>query len=287
MQPSTRWSRHERLFSAQFVEGTCGKGLGGLCRPPWIFFLDFLAQCAEMNSASPLNPSPMPPATRGRGWCIEGKNARIDFSFRAMARCKMILHFINRTLALTIFSVATTAVIAVLPADADSVDKNVNPAGTEISRITPHQPKTPSDADTPVSNAVFAIPLSKLSMTRDRPIFSPSRRPPPLPAPPAVVKLPEPARPAEPEHPPLVLVGTVAGEDSGIAVFVENATENIVRLRVNESHQGWILRSIQGREVTLLKGRKSDVLALAPPGGSSEPASTQASLNPPRRLPKR
>lgn len=105
-------------------------------QPPWIFFLDFLAQCAEMNSASPLNPSPMPPATRGRGWCIEGKNARI----------------------------------------------------------------------------------------------------------------------------------------------------NIVRLRVNESHQGWILRSIQGREVTLLKGRKSDVLALVPPGGSSEPASTQASLNPPRRL---
>lgn len=49
---------------------------------------------------------------------------------------------------------------------------------------------------------------------------------------------------------------------------------HIVRLRVNESHEGWILRSIQGREVTLLKGRKSDVLALAPPGGSSEPAST-------------
>lgn len=87
----------------------------------------------------------------------------------------------------------------------------------------------------PVGNAVFAIPLSKLSMTRERPIFSPSRRPPPLPAPPAVVKLPEPARPAKPEHSPLVQVGTVAGEDSGIAVFVENATENIVRLRVNES----------------------------------------------------
>jgi hypothetical protein len=134
-------------------------------QPPWIYFLDFLAQYAEMNSASPLNPSPMPSATRGRGWCIEGKNARIDFGFRAMARCKMILHFINRTLALTIFSVATTAVIAVLPADADSVDKNVNPAGTEISRIAPHQPKTPSDADTPVGNAAFAIPLSKLSMT--------------------------------------------------------------------------------------------------------------------------
>jgi general secretion pathway protein N len=126
-----------------------------------------------------------------------------------------------------------------------------------------------------------------LSMTRDRPIFSPSRRPPTIAAPPVMARPVEPAKPAAPENPPLVLVGTVAGEDSGIAVFVEQASENTVRLRINESHQGWTLSSILGREVTLLKGRKSSVLALAPPGGTSEPASPQASLEPPRRSPKR
>jgi hypothetical protein len=104
---------------------------------------------------------------------------------------------------------------------------------------------------------------------------------------PVIAKPVERAKPAEPENPPLVLVGTVVGEDSGIAVLVEQATENVVKLRVNESHQGWTLRSIQGREVTFQNDRKSSVLALAPPGGSSEPASSQAALEPPKRLPRR
>lgn len=192
----------------------------------------------------------------------------------------MILYLTNRTLVLTLLSAAIPAMICVFPAKADS-------AGTEITRATPHPPKPPSDAGTPVANAVLAIPLSKLSMTRDRPIFSPSRRPPPPPALPVIAKQVEPAKPAEPDQPPLILVGTVAGDDSGIAVFVEQTTENIVRLQVNESHQGWTLRSIQGREVTLLKGRKSSILALAPPGGTAEPPSAQAILEPKRKLPRR
>ncbi len=199
----------------------------------------------------------------------------------------MILCLTNRMLVLTFLTVATTAMISVLPAGADSVDENANSAGTEITRTTPHQAKAPSGAITPVSNPVSAIPLSKLSKTRDRPIFAPSRRPPPPPAAPVIAKQVEPAKPTEPEQPPLILVGTVAGGDSAIAIFVEQSTENTVRLRVNESHQGWTLRSIQEREVTLLKGRKSSVLALAPPGGNSEPASAQASLVSTRRLPRR
>jgi len=133
----------------------------------------------------------------------------------------------------------------------------------------------------------LAIPLSQLSMTRDRPIFSATRRPPAPAALPVFAKPVEAAKPMQPETPPLILVGTVAGEDSGIAVFVEPSGENSVRLRLKESHQGWTLQSIQGREVTLLKDHKSSVLALAPPGGNSEPARPQAALEPPRRQPRR
>ena len=197
----------------------------------------------------------------------------------------MILRLTNQTLVLAILSCAAT--ICASPAGADAVDQSVNSAAVEIGRSGSQAQKTPSDATTSVGNPVLAIPLSKLSMTRDRPIFSPSRRPPTIAAPPVMARPVEPAKPAAPENPPLVLVGTVAGEDSGIAVFVEQASENTVRLRINESHQGWTLSSILGREVTLLKGRKSSVLALAPPGGTSEPASSQASLEPPRRSPKR
>jgi general secretion pathway protein N len=134
-------------------------------------------------------------------------------------------------------------------------------------------------------NPLWTIPLSQLAATRDRPIFSPSRRPPPpvavapiyvAPTAPRVAK-------AEPERPPLTLVGTIAGENDAIAVFVLQGTGTTVRLHTNDSHEGWVLRSVQGREATLQKGDASSVLALAPPGGSPEPVTAQASAEPPRK----
>ena len=199
----------------------------------------------------------------------------------------MNLRLRNAALVWTVLSGATTAMICACPAATDSVDQIENPAPAELKE-SPPQPRKPSaDVTRSVGNVVFAVPLSKLSVTRDRPIFSPSRRPPPPPAVmPVIAKPVERAKTPEPENPPLVLVGTVVGEDSGIAVLVEQATENVVKLRVNESHQGWTLRSIQGREVTFQNDRKSSVLALAPPGGT-EPASSQAALEPPKRSPRR
>ena len=200
----------------------------------------------------------------------------------------MNLRLTNLALVWAILSGATAAMTCGCPAAANSVDQTENPAQTEPRQVAPQPQKSSADVTTSVGNVVLAVPLSKLSMTRDRPIFSSSRRPPPPPVMmPVIAKPVERAKPAEPENPPLVLVGTVVGEDSGIAVMVEQSTENVVKLRVNESHQGWTLRSIQGREVTLQKDRKSSVLALAPPGGSSEPASAQAALDPPKRLPRR
>jgi hypothetical protein len=176
----------------------------------------------------------------------------------------MTLSFKNRMVILAIVAGVTAAVIWAFPAWSEP-----GAAGK-------------------AGNAVSAIPLSKLSMTRDRPIFSPSRRPPSPPAQQVIAKPMELPKPVEKEQqPPLILVGTVAGEGSGIAVFVEQATENAIKLRVNESYKGWTLHSIQGREVTLQNDRKSSVLALAPPGGSVEPASAQAALVPPKRLPRR
>ena len=193
----------------------------------------------------------------------------------------MNLRHSNSMLVWTILSGATTALICFCPAAAD-------PVPVKLEQVSPQTQKPSADATTSGSNAVLAVPLSKLSMTRDRPIFSPSRRPPPPPVMmPVIAKPVERAKPAEPENPPLVLVGTVIGEDSGIAVLVEQSTENVVKLRMNESHQGWTLRSIQGREVTLQNDRKSSVLALAPPGGSSESASSQAALEPPKRPSRR
>ena len=120
----------------------------------------------------------------------------------------------------------------------------------------------------PSGNPLWAVPLSLLSVTRDRPIFSPSRRPPP----PAVANVPfvEPTPPPPPVpgpiHPQLSLVGTVASDKEGIGVFLDRATNNIVRLRMGEGHDGWILRAVRVREVTLQNGGLTETLSLPPPG---------------------
>ena len=184
----------------------------------------------------------------------------------------------NRVLAGTI-ALAIGAAMAVPPAQADSVDQSPNPPATDARRAAPKAPPV-----MPTGNPLWTIPLSQLAVTRDRPIFSPSRRPPaPVVAAPVYVPPPAPrVAKAEPERPPLTLVGTIAGENDAIAVFVLQGTGTTIRLHPNESHEGWVLRSVQGREARLEKGDKSNVLALAPPGSAPEPVTAQIA-EPPRK----
>jgi general secretion pathway protein N len=128
-------------------------------------------------------------------------------------------------------------------------------------------------ADVPaVANPLWGIPLTSLTATRDRPLFTPSRRPPaPVVPPTAIVEPPKTvAVPVESEKPPLSLVGIVAGTADGFAVFISNSTRDIVRLKTGEGHEGWILRSVQGREAVLEKNRRTAVLGLPPPTGDQK-----------------
>ena len=122
------------------------------------------------------------------------------------------------------------------------------------------------------ANPLWAIPLSALSGTRERPIFSSSRRPPPAVAPAAAPKLIAAPKPREPERPQLSLVGTVASGEEGIGIFLDQSTKAALRLKVGENYQGWKLQSVQGREVILEKDQQGVVLALPQPG-APQPAS--------------
>ena len=116
-------------------------------------------------------------------------------------------------------------------------------------------------------NPLWAIPLSALTATRERPIFLPSRRAP-APAvagPPPVAPAPV-AAPAAPDRPSLTLVGAVIGTNEGIAIFLDTATNNVVRLRTGEGHAGWILQSVKGREATFQRNRETATFSLPPPG---------------------
>jgi hypothetical protein len=142
----------------------------------------------------------------------------------------------------------------------------------------------------PSGNPLWGIPLRLLTATVARPLFAPSRRPPP----PVVANVnraavpvsAEPPKPVESEKPPLALIGTVSGgAEEGIGVFLDQTAKSTLRLRAGEEHKGWVLRAVQSREVVLEKGRQSTVLTLpapqmkatgpvAGPGGAVAPIGT-------------
>jgi hypothetical protein len=169
---------------------------------------------------------------------------------------------------------------SVLCADAetfsvDSVDGEFNRgAGPNVSPRSEQRPvQTPAD-HSPAGNPLWAIPVKVLSATRERPIFSPSRRPPPMIASPLAVPASATAsKPTEPERPHLLLVGTVVGEKEAIGVFVDEATKNPIRLRTGDRHQGWVLQSVHGREATFQKDQQTATLSLPQPGTGESAAS--------------
>lgn len=129
-------------------------------------------------------------------------------------------------------------------------------------------------ADQPSGNPLWALPLKQLSNTRERPIFSPSRRPPPPPrAIVAPVAIQQPAKPPEPERPKVSLLGTIIGtsQDDRIAVFIEAGTQTVVRLRIGEDHDGWVLRLVKAREATLVKEDNDAVVLELPTPGEAPP----------------
>lgn len=128
----------------------------------------------------------------------------------------------------------------------------------------------------PRGNPLWSVPLSALTATQERPIFSAMRRPPPR----AVAASPveeSPAAPPKPVEapPPLLLVGAVVGEGDAIAILVDRTDQKVVRLRQGESLAGWSLTSVQPREVTFKQGDRSEVLALQRPDAAT-PASPPA-----------
>jgi hypothetical protein len=114
----------------------------------------------------------------------------------------------------------------------------------------------------PGGNPLWGIPMSALSVTRERPIFSVTRRPPAPPPPPKpLVEAPAPP-PAPPEPPSLALLGTATGGTDNVAVIIDQTTKNLVRLRVGESVSGWFLRSLDSRTMTIEKDSRSVTLSL-------------------------
>jgi hypothetical protein len=108
-------------------------------------------------------------------------------------------------------------------------------------------------------NPLWRIPLTSLTSARERPIFSPTRRPRPI----AVKSVPIQAPIAS--QPLLTLVGAIAGENEGIGIFYDETAKRVIRLKTGETHMGWTLRLVKGREATLQTEQRTAILALPNP----------------------
>jgi hypothetical protein len=151
----------------------------------------------------------------------------------------------------------------------------------DASEVAPAEGASPIAEPSSTGNPLWAIPASKLSTTRDRPLFSVSRRPPTpaapaAPSPTSIVAAQAPA----PETPPFALVGTIVGSDSRIAIFYDETSKIASGVREGERASGWTLRSVDPRSATLEESGRVVTLALPEPSGEIGPPPTPVSAPP-------
>lgn len=123
-------------------------------------------------------------------------------------------------------------------------------------------------------NPLWTIPLSALTATRERPLFSASRRPPVVAAPIVAPQKHEVLAPPPPERPLLTLVGTIVSRKASVAMLQGSNAETISRLRVGQENNGWQVRGIGLRSIVVEKGEQSVELDLPRP--SKAPATSSA-----------
>jgi general secretion pathway protein N len=151
------------------------------------------------------------------------------------------------------------------------------------SASAPRAVAAPQASHARKGNPLWAIPLDNLRATRERPLFSASRRPP---APPVVAAAPveappPPPPPSEPEKPQLALVGVVHGAAEDIGVFINQMDQSVIRLRVGQDDHGWVVRAADLRAMTLQKDSQQVKLELPARDATAPPGSEVASMAPP------
>lgn len=170
---------------------------------------------------------------------------------------------------------ATAAGLLALAGPAVALDLDAPAPASSLDLLSP----SPGDASATAAaaadgNPLWSIPLDTLSATRERPLFSPSRRPPPRPdaeAAPSDAAAPE-AGDGASAAPNLKLLGTIVGPDDGFGIFMDQGTNAVLRLRTGEAREGWVLRAVNARHVVMQNGAATVSLALPAREMDPEPA---------------
>jgi len=170
--------------------------------------------------------------------------------------------------AMVVFSL--NGAIGQTPAGAGLLGSDMDRAGPSAGQSPTAEKKPDPRVAPPGGNPLWGIPISLLSATRERPVFSASRRPPAPPSPPMrVAEAPPPPPPAVPEQPPFTLVGTAIGTPRNVALILDQTSKSLVRLHVGEAASGWYLRSVGARAMTLEKNSRVVSVSLPAPGAAA------------------
>jgi general secretion pathway protein N len=114
-----------------------------------------------------------------------------------------------------------------------------------------HAAEAASDGDA-AGNPVAVQPLTQLSATLERPLFSTTRRPAPKPAAPIVSVAP----PPPPPPPPSVVVLGIVSEDGVGHAAIRNG-DKVMRVRTGDDVGGWKVQQIEPRRLVLTLGERS------------------------------
>jgi general secretion pathway protein N len=188
-------------------------------------------------------------------------------------------------LAGLVSAIGVVTCLAAVPKTSDNrLDRDPGAAieALEIGPVRPaQQARPPATVAPPRGNPLWSVPFSALNGTRERPIFSASRRPPPRAILAPVVEqaaAPVPPKVALPEPSSMQLLGAVVGDKDAIAILLDQTTKEVVRLRVGEDRRGWTLGSVQNREATIRRKDQTEVLVLQRPDEARGPPAGSATL---------
>ncbi|PWB82845.1 MAG: hypothetical protein C3F11_09765 [Methylocystaceae bacterium] len=132
-------------------------------------------------------------------------------------------------------------------------------------------------ADRAKTNPMARLPLERFSETRQRPLFSATRRPPPL-EPVAVRRDPEP--PSQPEPPSLMLVGVLIGGQAPRALVRSGPADKVRNVEIGDDVGGWRVVEIAPRRVVLARDTRTSSIALFE--AKNRPAKAPANAKPRR-----
>lgn len=137
-----------------------------------------------------------------------------------------------------------------------------------------------------LANPLAAQPLDRLSATRERPLFVPSRRPA-APPPVAVARRVEPAPPPPSPPPSVSLLGIVWDDEDAQAIVRPGTSDKVIHVRVGDEIAGWKVTQLDRRQLVLSLEDRSATFELfksrSASKGAPNPQAGNAAEGQPRR----